>query len=95
MSYWVYIIESLQDHSFYIGYSENLENRLKQHNNGESIYTSRKIPWKLVYYEEFESKSSAIKRERFLKKQRNSNFYRSLRDNFKQTECSSSRSYKW
>jgi putative endonuclease len=84
MSYWVYIIESLKDHSFYIGYSENLENRLKQHNNGESTYSSLKIPWKLVYYEEFDNKKAALIREKFLKRQKNTSFYRSLVNEFQQ-----------
>ena len=65
----VYIIQSLKDGSFYIWYSSNIEERLKKHNEGKSRYTSKKIPWKLVYTEEFSSKSEAIKREKFLKKQ--------------------------
>ncbi len=36
------------------------------------------MPWKLVYEENFENKSEAIKREKFLKKQRNKKFYQSL-----------------
>ncbi|MBG6130487.1 putative endonuclease [Aquimarina sp. EL_43] len=65
--YTVYIIQSLKDDSFYIGYSANIEERINKHNNGNSRYTSKKIPWKLAYTEEFSSKSDAIKRERFLK----------------------------
>jgi putative endonuclease len=41
-------------------------------------YTSKKKPWKLVYFESFPSKSEAIKREIFLKKQRNKDFYDQL-----------------
>ncbi len=51
--YTVYIIQSLKDDSFYIGYSANIEERINKHNNGNSRYTSKKIPWKLVYTEEF------------------------------------------
>jgi len=68
MAYFVYIIQSERDSSFYKGFSENCYERLKRHNEGLSIYTSRKIPWKLVYIEEHESKISALKRERNLKK---------------------------
>jgi len=82
MSYWVYIIESQLDKSFYIGFSENLETRLLQHNNGESTYTARKIPWKLVYYEEFDNKKEALIREKFLKRQKNTKFYKSLLNEF-------------
>ncbi len=43
-----------------------------------SKYTSKKIPWKLVYYEKFVTLSEAKKRENFLKKQKNKNFYNRL-----------------
>ena len=69
--FYTYIIQSIEDESFYIGYSSNLEERLRQHNNGFSKYTSKKVPWNLVYYETFDNKSDAIKREKFLKKQKN------------------------
>ncbi|WP_370688788.1 GIY-YIG nuclease family protein [Fulvivirga ulvae] len=43
--YYVYIIESQIDKSWYYGYSQNVEKRLGYHNNGESRYTKRKTPW--------------------------------------------------
>ena len=73
--FYVYLIQSEVDASFYIGYTSNLELRIKQHNNGESTYSRRKKPWKLVYSEELENKTSALKREKFLKKQKNKDFY--------------------
>jgi len=76
--FYVYLIQSEVDSSFYIGYTSNLELRIKQHNNGESIYSRRKKPWKLVYSEELENKTSALKREKFLKKQKNKDFYYQL-----------------
>ena len=78
MKYFVYILKSEIDESYYIGYTSNLQNRLKEHNSGKTRYTSHKRPWKLVYREEFQDKSEALKREKFLKKQRNSNFYRRI-----------------
>jgi putative endonuclease len=78
MSYWVYIIESQKDHSYYIGSTSNLERRFEQHNLGESRYTSQKMPWKLAYFEEYQDKTSALKREIFLKKQKNLKFYKAL-----------------
>ena len=68
MSFYVYIIQSELDSSFYKGFSENPLQRLEQHNNGESHYTSLKRPWKLVYIEELSDKRSALIRERNLKK---------------------------
>jgi len=75
MKYVVYILESQLDGTFYIGYTSDLEIRLSQHNSGKTKYTSKKIPWKVVYTEEFNIKSEALKRERFLKNQRNRDFY--------------------
>ena len=68
MPFYVYIIQSEIDNSFYKGFSEDVFKRLLQHNAGESNYTSTKIPWKLVYYEEQPDKKTALIRERNLKK---------------------------
>ena len=68
MPHFVYILQSQQDHSFYKGYTTNPLLRLTQHNNKESNYTSKKVPWKLVYIEEFASKKDALIREKNLKK---------------------------
>jgi len=74
----VYIIQSLIDNSYYIGYTNNLEKRIFQHNKAKTGYTSKKSPWILVYSESFEIKSLAIKREQFLKNQKSSDFIKKL-----------------
>jgi putative endonuclease len=51
--HFVYIIQSLIDHSYYKGYSSNPYDRLEQHNNKLSTYTSTKCPWRLVAIFEF------------------------------------------
>ncbi len=84
MDYYVYILQSCVDHSYYIGYTYNIDQRLFDHNAGKSRYTSKKIPWKLVYSETFSSKKDALLRERFLKKQRNRSFYVRLITLYKQ-----------
>ncbi|MCP9751152.1 GIY-YIG nuclease family protein [Ferruginibacter sp. HRS2-29] len=66
--YYVYILRSDVDQSFYKGYTENPAQRLIQHNNGESAYTRNKIPWELVYVEVFSTKKEALIREKNLKK---------------------------
>ena len=76
--FYVYILQSDVDQSYYIGFTQNVAKRLLRHNNGKSTYTKRKIPWSLVYSEEFPTKSEAIKRERFLKAQKNTEFYKNL-----------------
>ena len=68
-NYYVYIIQSEVDGSFYKGFTTDYLKRLQAHNEGESSYTSRKIPWKLVYVEKFDTKSEALKKELMLKRQ--------------------------
>ena len=80
--FFVYILKSEVDESFYIGQTNDLKKRLKFHNLGFSKYTSRKKPWVVAYFEKYETRKDAIKRERFLKKQRNREFYNSLINNW-------------
>ncbi len=68
MVHYFYIIESLVDGSYYKGVTQDPLLRLKRHNNGESTYTSRKCPWKLIYIEEMENKSKALQHEKRIKK---------------------------
>lgn len=74
----VYIIQSKKDKSYYIGCSDNVYERLFEHNSGLSKYTSRKIPWTLKYIEHVKDMKAARKREAFLKRQRNRKFYEKL-----------------
>jgi putative endonuclease len=76
--YFVYILKSLRDSSYYIGFSTDVERRLKEHNQGQSRYTKLKTPWTVIYFEEYELKKQALKREKFLKAQRNREFYERL-----------------
>ena len=66
--YYAYILQSEVDQSYYKGSTEDYMKRLEQHNQGLSHYTSRKMPWKLVYVERFESRAAAMSREKSLKK---------------------------
>ena len=80
MNYFVYILRSLKEGSFYIGYTDNLDRRLEEHNLGKARYTKKKKPWEIFYFEIFRSKREALKREKFLKKQKNTSFYMKLKD---------------
>ncbi|MBK8610379.1 MAG: GIY-YIG nuclease family protein [Chitinophagaceae bacterium] len=71
LCHYVYIRQSQKDNSFYKGFSENPYQRLHQHNNGESPYTSSKVPWVLACLLEFDSKTEALIKERKLKKYSN------------------------
>jgi len=68
MAFYVYILKSLKDQSYYKGFTENPTLRLERHNNGESKYTKSRIPWDLVYLECYEHKKDALIREKRLKK---------------------------
>ena len=69
--YFTYILKSKVKDRFYIGNCSDLEERLKKHNNGNSISTKAYIPWEIVYVEEYSMKSEAMKREYALKRIKN------------------------
>jgi len=67
MRFFVYIIQSEVNGSYYVGCTANLQNRFERHNSGRSKSTKRHIPWKLVYMEKLPDKSMVMKRERQIK----------------------------
>ena len=48
--FYVYVLHSEADSGFYIGYTNNLRIRLKEHTAGKSFATAHRSPWTLVYY---------------------------------------------
>ena len=76
--FYIYILQSEQDQSFYIGFSENLSQRLEKHNTAKSGYTATKKPWKIVYSECFDNKTDALKREKYIKNQKSREFIKKL-----------------
>ena len=68
MLYYVYILKSLKDGTYYKGVSEDYRARFAAHNRGESTYTSSHIPWELIYVEEHTTKKEALIREKKLKR---------------------------
>jgi putative endonuclease len=67
MPHYVYFIES-EEGFRYTGETSDIVNRLKQHNNKElSFWTKRGNNWKIIYVEEYEDATQARKRERWLK----------------------------
>ena len=60
----MYILEC-SDGSYYTGSTKDLELRLQQHNHGEGAnHTKKRLPVKLVYYEEFQRIDEAFQREK-------------------------------
>ncbi|MEI8143801.1 MAG: GIY-YIG nuclease family protein [Candidatus Berkelbacteria bacterium] len=67
MKHYVYMLKSLRSKRFYIGYTIDLERREAEHNAGNTKSTKPFGPWKMIYSEEFASKSEAYRREWHLK----------------------------
>ena len=74
--YFVYILWSTFRNCFYIGVTEDVDNRLKDHNSGVSKWTKGKGPWTIVRQKEFPTLSNARKFELLLKRKKDGNkFY--------------------
>jgi len=66
--YYIYILENLNDKSWYIGSTSNLDRRIEEHLEGSGGRTTRiKKGWKLIYCEGYLEKKDALGREEFLK----------------------------
>lgn len=65
--YFVYVLLSLKDNKFYVGYTEDLEKRIKEHFTRNVTSTKYRLPLKLIHYEYFINKQDAKARGVFLK----------------------------
>ena len=65
--YYTYVLQSKKDNKFYTGWTQDLKNRLKEHNNGKVDSTKWRIPLELIYYEACLNEDDARQRERYLK----------------------------
>ena len=65
--HYVYILLSLRDRRFYIGFTSDLKRRLAEHKQGKNISTAKRLPVELVFYEAFPAKADAERRERYFK----------------------------
>ena len=65
--YFVYILRSKKDDSFYTGVTENLKTRLHEHNRGGAEYSSSKTPFMIVWFCAFPVKGIAYEFEEYLK----------------------------
>jgi len=63
--FYVYILQSKS--RLYIGSTDDLKRRLRQHNAGQSIATKAYRPWTLIFYEAHLSQEDALRREKYLK----------------------------
>jgi len=65
--YYTYILYSKKLSKYYVGQTQDLEQRLIDHNVGRTKYAKKGIPWDLVYYFELSTRSEAIKLETRIK----------------------------
>ncbi len=65
--YEVYVLKSKKDGIRYVGSGSNAYERLRRHNKGDYRFTKGHRPWELIYKEEYQTRSEAIRREKFLK----------------------------
>ena len=83
MTYFVYLIGNYKKLKLttYVGYSQNLKKRIDLHNNGKGAKFTRGRNWKLIYYEEYQTKKEAILRECYIKK--NKKLRNSIKNKYK------------
>lgn len=85
--FYTYIVEC-NDKSLYTGYTTDVVARIKTHNSGKGAkYTRSRLPVKLVYFEEHETKSEAMSREYAIKKMTRANKLKLIECNQKQIKC--------
>ncbi len=76
--FFVYILKSDKDGSFYTGQCQDIAERVRRHNRGFTKSTKAKIPWHLAYFEQYDTRSAAIKRELQIKKQKSRQYINEL-----------------
>ncbi|MDO8529555.1 MAG: GIY-YIG nuclease family protein [bacterium] len=74
MHYFVYILKSLKDFKLYIGQTNNLDERINRHNSGKVTATKYRRPFELIHSETFGSRSETMKREKYLKSLKSSEY---------------------
>ena len=65
--YYIYVLQSLKDNKLYYGFTRDLKERIKDHNNGRVKSTQSRKPFKLVYFEKVDTIKEARSKERYFK----------------------------
>ena len=65
--YYTYVLQSVKDRNFYVGFTKDLKLRFEQHNKGIVDSTKDRTPFDLIYYEACLHQDDATKREKYLK----------------------------
>lgn len=67
MFYYVYFLESLKNKNLYIGYTNDLNRRIKEHNRGLVFSTKPFLLWRIIFFEAYRNEKDAKRREAYLK----------------------------
>ena len=68
MIHYIYLLKSVSHPTqTYVGYTTNLKQRLETHNSSRSIHTEKFVPWELVVFIGFKSRTAAMEFESYLK----------------------------
>ncbi len=67
LTYHIYVLESGKTQRRYVGSTEDVERRVREHNAGKSKSTRAGVPWQLLYSEAFGTRSDAVRREMYFK----------------------------
>ena len=78
MPFFVYILYSTAIDQYYVGHSEDLDDRLFRHTNSGSKYTKKVKDWKVVHTEKFVTRSEAYRREMEIKKKKSRTYIERL-----------------
>ena len=76
--YYVYVLRSKKDSRYYIDSTNNLQRRLKEHNDGKTKSLIKRRPLEILYCEECKNLAEARKRERIIKKYKTGNAFKKL-----------------
>lgn len=67
MMFYVYVLRSDKDSKLYIGHTDDLRRRFKEHNEGKNFSTKSRLPLELIYYEALPTSEEALRREKLYK----------------------------
>jgi putative endonuclease len=74
MPYWVYILQSEASGHYYVGHTNDLDDRLRLHNEGRTEVNKGRGPWQLLYQKEFPTRQAVVARERAIKNQKSRSY---------------------
>ena len=79
--YFVYILKSFNNSKYYVGSTGDINKRLSYHNSGKVRSTKANKPWKIIYFESYNNKAEALRREKKIKSYKGGNAFKLLVEN--------------